>query len=355
MRTGLVVATADTEPGDAADRLLHLVVWLRRQGIDVEIVALGDGAALRRFRSAAPTTVVDRLRRRGPAIVPYALGMNRAAAAIKSFRLRRWLRRRSHMAFFVHDPLAASLLRYMSHPPPRVVAGLPDATASLEAVRPQDRSSLRDAVGWVVATPAQVDEVSGTLGQPTEILGSMVDRSLPPVRTGPDARTVVVLVSADLWDWPDHATELSWQLLRQRPGTPLRWLVQGRDAAWLCHHDLDHVGLTGGVTICSSDHPDALDDAAVVVRAGHRPERDDLLVAAALAGVPVVDWAGGELLGPPDVGPLDVEQAVGSVAAMLDDPGARAGAVSARIARLTEVDVDRMGHKLLQLLLGDTG
>jgi hypothetical protein len=281
--------------------------------------------------------------------------MDRVAAAIKSFRLRRWLRQRGEATFFVHDPLAASLLRYMSHPPPRVVAGLPDAGASLATARPEDLSSLRDAVGWVVATPAQVEEIADTLGLPAEVLTSMVDRSLPPVRTGLDARTVVVLVSADLWDRPDHATEFTFQLLRHRPDTEIRWLVQGRDASWLCRHDLGHIGLTDVVDLRSSEHPDALDGVAVLVRSGYRPERDDLLVAAALAGVPLVDWAGDELLGSPDIRPLDIEQAVEWVAEVLDDPGAAADAVAARIERLANVDVDRMGHRLLQLLAGDAG
>lgn len=356
MSTRVVVATAHTEPGAPTDRLLLLVDWLRRRGVDVEIVSLGDGSALRRFRAAAPTTVVDELRRKGPARLPYLLGADRATAGIKSLRLRRWLARRRDATFFVHDPLAASLLRYMTEPPARVVAGLPAEEGTLSSVRAEDLESLHGAVGWVVTTPGQVVEVSARLGAHAEVLGSMIDRAaLPPVRRGSRPGTVVVLVSGDLWHQPDHAIELTWQLLAGRPDTRVRWLVQGREATWLCRHDLAHVGLDEHVTLWSSDHPDALDDAAVLVRSGHRPERDDLMVAAALAGVPLVDWAGDELLGPPGVGPLDVEQAVARVIALLDDPDAAADVGSAMIERLADVDLDRLGHAVLAMLTGDGG
>jgi hypothetical protein len=356
MTARVVVATADTEPGEATDRLLLLVDWMRRRGVDVEIVSLGDGSALRRFRACAPTTVVDELRRRGPARVPYLLGLHRATAGIKSARLRRWLARRRDATFFVHDPLAASLLRYMTEPPSRVVAGLPDADATLSSVRPEDLRSLQPAVGWVVTTATQVDQVTSELGAPAEVLGSMVDRAaLPPVRAGEDPATVVVLVSADLWNQPDHAVELTWQLLERRPATRVRWLVQGREATWLCRHDLQHTGLGDAVTLWSSDHPDALDDCAVLVRTGHRPERDDLLVAASLAGVPLLDWAGDELLGPPTVGPLDVEHAVERIVVLVDDPAAAASAGAAMIEHLAEVDLDRLGNAVLGMLTGDTG
>lgn len=354
MSADIVVATAHTEPGEATDRLLLLVDWLQLQGLVVEIVSLGDGAALRRFRRAAPTTVVDQLRRKGPALIPHALGLEQVTAGIKSLRLRRWLARRSDATFFVHDPLAASLLRYLREAPARVVAGLPDAGASLTSVRPEDLVSLQDAVGWVVATAAQVDDIADTLGGRAEVLGSMVDRAaLPTVHTGPDAATVVVLVSADLWNQPDHATELTWQLLRRRPGTRVRWLVQGVEESWLCRHDLERTGLVDCVEMVGSDQPDALEDCAVLVRAGYRPERDDLMVAAALAGVPLLDWAGDELLGPPGLRALDVEGAVDRVVSLLDDPDAAHAAGRALVDHLASVDLDRLGNAVLAMLTGD--
>jgi len=164
MSVDIVVATGSTEPSVSTDRLLLLVAWLRRRGLEVEIVALGDGAALRRFRQAAPTLVVDELRRKGPARLPYLLGARSAVGAIKSTRLRRWLAGRASATFLIHDPVAASLLRYMSTPPTRVVAGLPDHTCSLDRLRSADLDTLRDATGWVVASEEQVRQVDEHFG-----------------------------------------------------------------------------------------------------------------------------------------------------------------------------------------------
>lgn len=353
MTQRVLIATAHTEPGTPADRLLALVSWLRRQGVDVEIVSLGDGAALQRFRRTAPVTVVDEMRRKGPARVPYLLGADRVAVGIKSVRLRRWLRRRSDRAVFVHDPLAASLLRYLDGPPARIVAGLSEATQQLEDLRPEDRASLDGAAGWVVATAEQAAAVTTATGRPAEVLGTMIDRTtLRPVRADLHGGAVVVLTSAAMWDRPDHAVELTWQLLERRPSTPVRWLVQGNEAAWLARHDLDHAGLTACVELWDADDADALDGVAVLVRSAYEPERDDVVLTVALGGVPVLSWAGDDLVGPPELRPGDVEGAVVRVTELLDDPTSASEVGQCVRDRLADIDLDRLGRDVLALLSG---
>lgn len=351
MTPRVLIATAHTEPGTPADRLLALVAWLQRRGIDVEIVALGDGAALRRYRRTAKVTVVDEMRRKGPARLPYLLGADQLAVGIKSVRLRRWLRRRSDRAIFVHDPLAASLLRYLDEPPARVVAGLAESTQRLEDLRPEDRASLEGAVCWVVATEEQAAAVAAATGRPAEVLGTMIDRdTLRPVRSDLHGGALVVLTSAAMWDQPDHAVELTWQLLRDRPATPVRWLVQGQEAAWLARHDLEHAGLGGRVQLLDADEPDALDGIALLVRSGYEPERDDIVLTVALGGVPVLGWAEDDLIGPSELAPGDVEGAVDRVCRLLDDPPS-ASDVGQRVRdRLADIDLDRLGRDVLALL-----
>jgi len=104
------------------------------------------------------------------------------------------------------------------------------------------------------------------------------------------------------------------------------------------------------VAICDADHPNVLDDCGVLVRAGYQPVREDLVAAAALAGVPVLDWAGDDVIGPPNLAPLDVEGAVTAIRHLLDHPDDAVTAGAAMLDRLAGIDLDRLGLAVLAML-----
>ena len=183
-----------------------------------------------------------------------------------------------------------------------------------------DLATLDAAAAWVVADAVQAHDVGHRFEVPVEELGAVIDPAALPRAADPrPGRGVVVVVSsADAWNAADPAVEVLWQLRRSRPGAPLRWLVADDRALWLAHHDLDHADLSG-VEVATIDDPGALDRAGLVVRTADEPVGEALLVAATLAGVPVIDHHGGYGR-PEDVGGTPgVEVTVDSVARLRDD------------------------------------
>ena len=346
----IVVATWRADLADGNDRLLLLVAWLRRRGADVELVTMGDGPALERFRATAPTLVVDELRRTGVAAVPDALGLGAASTGLKTLRLRRWLHSRRDATFYLHHPAAAALVRHLRGGPPDLVASLPDPTWTLDGIVAADLVTLSGARAWVVATPTQREEVHRRLQVPVEELGAVVDPdALPRVDDPRPGRGVVTLVTAaDPWNAADPAVEILWQLRRARPTVGLRWLVPDERAAWLAHHDLQHAGLSG-VDVRTLEDPGALARVGIVVRTVDEPVGEAPMVAAALAGLPVLDRHGayGDDL---DEGPVDVEALVRAVIEVRDHPEAARAEGPARAARLAHLDLDVRAEAVLELL-----
>lgn len=357
MTRRIVVATAETGPAQGGDRLLQLVAWMRRQGHDVEIIALGEGWDLERFRSAAPTTVVDEFRRRGIARPADLLGLDRVTAGIKAMRLRRWLRRRSDAAFFIQHPLAASLLRYASALELDVVAGLPDDSFRLDDLRVEDLESLSSARAWIVATVEQRRAVADRFGRPTKVLADLADPLSLPIVADPDpGRGVIALVGPpDPWVVPDHGIEVAMLLHRARPAVPVRWLVADRRAEWLALHDVAHARLTDTVRVVTVDAPGALAGLGAMVRTSTVPTREKELVAGLFAGLPVLDLALPAAEGAEAFGALQVEAVVARLVEFVDDPSiatASAIAVASAIDRQPVQSFDQMASGILRLIEG---
>lgn len=348
-RRRLVVATDTTQPDEHNERLLTLVAWFREHGVEVEVVALGDGWARDRFRAVAPLLVVDELRRRGPARPFWMLGLDPLPNAVKAFRLRRWLASRSDRPFLVVHPLAAGVLRYARTPPRRVVASLPGPDWSLDQLRDADRETLSTAAAWIVRTQEQRGEVAAASDAPVVVLDALVDpRTLVPVVPRPADGAVVLLTASDRWATADFAVEVTWQLHRADRDLRFRWVVQDPQSAWLARHDVAEAGLGGVTTVVREDRPDVLDGVASVVRASEDSTGSPLAVAAAIAGVPVLGWGVEHVTGGASAPAADVEAVVDAVLACRSRP---AGAVE--VGSLSHLNLDHRGTELLGLLFPD--
>lgn len=353
-RPSIVVATAETSVADGGERLLELVAWMRRRGLDVEILALGEGWDLDRFRAVGPTVVVDEFRRRGPARPADLLGLERVAAGVKSIRLRRWLRRRRHAAFLVFHPAAAAVLRYAPGAAIRFVAALPTDGMRIEDLRSADAETLTGATGWVVATPEQADAVTAHFGAPVRVLGNVVDpTAFPPVRAPDPGRGVIALVApSDPWSVTDHAIEIAHLAHRAEPAMRFRWLVPDRRAAWLARHDVDHANLGTVVDVVELASPDALTGLGAIVRSSTAATADPELVAAVLAGVPILDFAAHPSPAAEVMPTLGVEHAVQRLVEFAADPGMAAAAAATAGERLPLESFEQMASGVLRMLEG---
>lgn len=363
MTADVVLATAVPTRAHGGERLLQLARWLTRRGISVEIIALGEGTRpeLAEFRAVAPTLVVDRFRRRGLARAPHLLGMQRATTGWKTVRLRQMMERRSGATFVAHDPVAAALLRYAPSRPRRIIAAFPEASWSVSQMRDEDRESLATADGWITCDDTQTAEVRQWFMGPVVQLGdalragALIDRSeLPPVQAAePGSTGVVVLLSPmGMWDSIDHAVEIAWQLRRAVPTASLRWVVDDASDQWLARHDLRHAGLDEAVQVVSSTDTDVLSDVAAVVRTGYEPVHTDLVVAAALHGVPVVGMCTTDL---PDAAPqtesFGVESLITSLEQLMLHPGERTRSGAELKSALAHLDLDRHIATIVDLLI----
>lgn len=332
MKPDVVVATALPTLENGGERLLQIVRWLKRRGLRVEIVALGEGTRpdLEQFRSVARTTVVDRFRRRGVATLPHLLGAGRVSHGAKIWKLRRFLARRSGAALLVHDPLAASLVRHSPRPFARVIAALPDSTRSLSSLRPEDLETLAHSDGWLTSDAAQSTEIADRFGVPVvELDGAatgagMVDPDdlLQVRRSTSPSGAVVLLPSIGLWDSIDHVVEVASQLHHRLPDRPLRWVTDSANDNWLTNHDLEHAGLASVVEVRRSDDPTLLHDISVVVRTGYQPVHSEIVVAAAIGAVPVRGMCTRDLpASAPQTDAFAVEDLVDGLVDLLGDPG----------------------------------
>lgn len=352
MRLHVVIATAESGLADGGDRLLQLATWLSHREVRVELVALGEGWDLDRYRSVAPTLVVDELRRRGPARLLGAVGLDRAARAVKSLRLRWFMRRRRHATFYIHHPLASSIVRYAPGRQPRLIAGLPDVDWSYDQLRDDDRTTLSAATGWIVADSCQVEPLQACVDVPVEVLGSLVDpTSFPAVdRPDPGRGAIAFIGAADPWTTVDCTIEIAWQLHVLRPTFQIRWLVADRRARWLALHDLRHADLEAAVDVDVIDSPAALRDLGALARTCAAPTGEQQMVAAALSGIPVIDCADPPLDAAEAFPVLHVEEVVRRLAQMFDDPsvGIEAGISTAN--RLPKSSFQQRAEAVLQLL-----
>ncbi len=357
MKPDVLIATGLPTLENGGYRLLQIARWLTRRGLSVEIVALGEGTRpdLERFRSVAPTTVVDRFRRRGVAALPYLLGITRLSQGAKVWKLRRFLARRAGATLLVHDPLAASLVRYAPGPFSRVVAAFPDSTSSLDSLRAEDRETLAESDGWLTSSAAQSALISELFEVPVVELdnaatgASFVDPDdLLEVRRSTDpSGAVVLLPSIGLWDSIDHAIEVASQLHRQLPDRSLRWVADSENDTWLTHHDLEHAGLDSVVEVRRSDDPTLLHDVSLVVRTGYQPTHPDIVLAAAIGAIPVRGMCTRDLPpSAPQATAFAVEELTGELVALLGDPEALDGAGSALKSDLAHLDLH---HQIAQL------
>ncbi|MCB1007209.1 MAG: hypothetical protein KDB35_23700 [Acidimicrobiales bacterium] len=344
----LVLVTWSTDLADGNDRLLLLAAWLRRRDVDVDVLAVERGHALRRFRRTLPTFVANPW----PATetLVRSLGLGAAFTKMKSLRLRLWMAARREAAFLVHHPDAARLLLFLPGGTDRMLVALPDGQWSIDQLDPTSREVLARARAWVVATPEQRRQVQADAPSlPVEILGTVIDPASLPAVTGsrPGVGTVILTGASDPW-WADDATiEVLWLLRRAHPTLGLRWLVAGTDAHWLARHDLATAGLTD-VEVTSFDDRSGLTDAGIVIRAVDEPTAETHLVAATLAGVPVLDRHGqfGTLALP---GPLDIEALIEQVDRWLTDPQGADAEGRSGAARLADRSLDDGGTALLDL------
>lgn len=360
MNTEVVIATDLPALSGGGERALQLARWLVRRGVRVEILAIGEGTRpdLARFRDVAPTVVVDRFRRTGVAALPQLVGARTLASRMKTLRLRRWLDRRKGATLLIQHPTAANLLRVASSPPRRVVAAFPNDSWSLGRLRPEDAASLVAADAWITSSSAQTAELRRSFGGPVLELdarttGMLLDRNdLPAASRSETARApVVLLASPGTWEAVDHAVEVAWRLHRAVPGISLRWVADGTEDVWLTHHDIDHAGLRGVAEVRSPDDVDLLHDIAAVVRTGYEPSRSHVVLAAALAAVPVLGMHLGELPGVEPCDPFDVEHLVSAVAQVTTDTSARIAAGTAAQDAVAHLDLDQHISALTELLL----
>jgi len=364
VRGDVVIATAMPTLAEGGERVLQLTRWLRRRGITVELVCLGEGTRpeIERFRSTAPTLIVDRLRRRGLAALPRLVRLEVGARGVKRWRLRRWLRRRSGSTFLLHHPLAASLVRYAPVRPDRVVAALPDPTWTLDRLRPEDLATLLDADGWITADATQTEDVGRRFDGPVLELGAaatsggLIDPAdLPPVRLAHGDRPGAVVLSPTIgmWDSADHAIEVACQLHRALPELELRWIADDDDDRWLAEHDVAHAGLVDVVRVVRSDDPELLDGISALVRTGYEPSHGDLALAAGLAGAPVLGMNTDDLPAAPATEPFAVEALVAEVVRLLTEPGAASAAGSCLRSSLSHLDLDHHVTAVAALLRPD--
>ncbi len=345
--TRVIVLVWRTDLHDGNDRILLLVAYLRRRGIDASVLAVTGGPERRRFRRTAPTFVANRWER----LVAIARTLHLAAitTAIKRVRLRRWLRARADAVFLVHHPGAMGLLAYLPGGADRLVASLPTAGWTLDDLPPATVPAFRAARAWLVASSDQREAIRHRFEVPVEELGAVVDpEALPHVHRGPPGRGAVVLVGAtDAWTRVDPTVEVLYQLRRRRPDLPLRWLVTGDDARWLARHDIEHAGLE--IDVVTVDEPSALDGIGVLVRAVDEAANEPAVIAATLARVPLIDRHGPDRPAS-DGAQLDVEGLVTDVDRLLTDPAGAARRAEAALAGLATIDLENRGAAVLAML-----
>jgi hypothetical protein len=357
MTRHVVLAGARATVADGAERLLQLATLLQRSGCTVEILVLGDGELLEDLRKAAPTTVVDEFRRRGPGMVPTLLGMQRGARAAKGWRLRRWMASRASASFLIFHPTAAAVLRFAPARPAAVVAALPDHRWTLDRLDPDDLAVLRDAAAWVTSDGTQTAHVAATLGRPVFEFGALVDPSTLPRLQGPrpGAGAIVLVTADDLWDEPDHAPEIAWKLQRALPDHPLRVVTSGPSNAWLADHDLAHAGVSASVQRLDVADAAAVEDIGLVVRTGYGPASSPLVLAAAMAAVPVVGFCVADLPGVGgDAAPFDVDGVVHRAATLAADPELAAAEGHRQAAAVAHLNVEAFVRQLRRALLVET-
>lgn len=345
--TRVIVLVWGTDLHDGNERILLLLAYLRRRGIDANVLAVTGGPARRRFRRTAPTFVANRWG--GLVATARALHLASITRAIKGVRLRRWLRARADAVFVVHHPDAMGLLGYLPGGTDRVVASFPTADWNVDDLPPARAPAFHAARAWLVASADQREEICHHFHVPVEELGAVVDaETLPAVHASPPGRGAVVLVGAtDAWANADPTVEILYQLRRRRPDLPLRWLVTGDDARWLARHDIEHAGL--GVDVITVDQPSALDGVGLLVRAVDEPANEPAVLAAMLAGVPVIDRHGPDRTTSAD-GYLDVEGLVNDVDRLLADPTDATSRAEAALVGLAAIDLENRGDAVLTML-----
>lgn len=322
----IVIATERTSLADGGDRLLRLARWMQRLGVEVEVLALAEGDDAAAFRAVAPTTVLRQLL--GPAqSAASVVGGSRVAQGLRGRALRRWVDSRSDAGFVVHHPLAASVLRYSANLLP-TVAMFPASSWSSEDLRPADRDTLATAAGWLVCDAAQVADVEAAFGVEAIEQGSLLDiDDLPPIAHA--ARGAIVLLpTADTWESVNHTVEVALALRDAAPDHEICWIVDGEHDHWLAEHDCRHSGITDAIRVVPGDGDGVPSALAAVVRTGYGPSPSPLVLAARVAGVPVLGFAEADVSPPlAPVGTFDVEALVAETLAVLGPGGVEAAGI----------------------------
>lgn len=318
----VVVVAADARLTDTTRQLEHLLRLLVDAGHAPQVALTGDGERLRPLRALAPVVVVDRWRSRGLGRLPDVVGRRDLAQRYKGYRTRRWAERAAAHPWIVLDPRAASFLRHAPHRPPTVVAGLLGPTDRLGDVAPVDLDAIGDPDLWLAGTRHQADDLLADGRGEVIVTGDLASsRDLPRLVAFADVPPAVVLSApTPAWSEPAHTLELVALLRRRRPELPLVWLVDRGDDRWLAHHDLDRLGPAAtGVTVAVRGE-DRIARPLLVVRTGYGASDGDLVLAAALVGVPTIGFELGDLpeTAEEPIAPFDVEALAARVEELLD-------------------------------------
>lgn len=290
----LVVVTETTAASGGGDRLLRLLRWMVEAGADVELLALSDGPEPADYANTVPVTVLGRLQ--GPvATAASLLGSSRVSQGLRGRALRRWLASRGDASFLIHHPRAASVLRY-TDATPRAVAMFPDSQWSLDALAPADRETLSTVGGWLVCERSQAVEIERTLHRRAIEVGPLLHPDdLPTVTLAATDGAVVLVPTPGSWTSINHTIEIAAAVLEHARAHPVRWVVEGHEDRWLAEHDLVQAGLVGRVELLSEHDPHVLDAVGALVRTGYGASSSALVLAARLAGVPVLGFGDGDV------------------------------------------------------------
>ena len=312
----IIVATESTAASGGGDHLLRLLRWMIAAGADVELLALSDGPDPAEYGEWLPTTVLGRMQ--GPVAAAASVsGSSRLSQGLRGRQLRRWLRTRKDASFLIHHPRASSVLRF-SEGERRAVAMFPDSSWSLSDLGPADRATLSTAAGWLVCDPVQSAEIEQALGLRAIEIGPLLHpEDLPPVTRSDEGGAIVLVPVPGSWTSVNHTIEIASALAQLAAGHQIRWIVDSAEDEWLADHDLVQAGLADRVTVVSEGAVGVLDGVGAVVCSGYGTSSSPSVVAARLAGVPVLGFSpdASPALGP--VSEFDVEGLVRSTAEIL--------------------------------------
>lgn len=347
-RTRLLFAVSDVTWSDDAVFGLYFLRWIREStDHDVVTYTWEGGALADAYRAEAPLVDLSTIDEWSLPRALALLGLRRIGAALKSRRLRRWLRRLDPDVVVANDATASRVLGFLA-PGARVVARVDDlARPDARTRHPHDlATTAQRAEVLLAATEDAAARAATRLG--LERAAVLVGRLPVPRRTteadrgairrglglAPDALVVAAPGSSAPWDDPDRFVLVAWRLLRDHPDHPWTfvWLTGDDERVlWPLRHELRNAHLTARSVLTVEPTPlDLLQVADVLVLPGRDPTVPRLWEEAVAAHCPVVAFAHGDLAGRAAAGGgravpyLDLDAMVSEVVRLATDPTARA-------------------------------